>query len=383
MRRLIAVTSAIFAGALIAAVPAGAAKKQQKIDRPHGAVAAVPKGHCVPIPGFYMADRVIRTRSASRSAVTELFADGSYRVTRCDAKGRLLRTQHVARMKVKHGGVQRVILSSGELDGKHIRLGIPTYAAPDNAKEAAAFEKETRGRLMSRTKGDVVRVGRAKKQGSTLRAAQVGGECSDGSWAQFTNPRISGVENYHINIATMPSDGGDLVKQQEFAMRIVNGHDVWNFRIGCKENRLDRWQSVYAGETGTIGGYWAGLPPDGMNVIDGWFGPFCGSDSVLACVGPYVDPVTFSLIETDTRYNLNYDLSHEWWSGGQLVGADLPPGNRFDAFAVASHESGHEMGCGHVGVYGLTMYPFIARGEHHQRDLGLGDMNCMDALYDP
>lgn len=164
-------------------------------------------------------------------------------------------------------------------------------------------------------------------------------------------------------------------------MRILNGHDVWNFRIGCKESRLDRWQSVYAGETGTIAGYHAGLPADGMNVTDAWFGPICGSNATIVCVGLYLDPITLTLLETDTRFNLNYDLNHQWWSGGQLVGADLPPGDRLDAFAVASHVSGIELGCHPLSAYGLTMHNHIGFGEHHQRDLGLGDLNCLDALY--
>lgn len=48
---------------------------------------------------------------------------------------------------------------------------------------------------------------------------------------------------------------------------------------------------------------------------------------------------------------------------------------------MAAHESGHELGLGHVASSWLTMGPTLCAGCVRWRDLGRGDVLGMRAVY--
>jgi hypothetical protein len=381
MNRVRAAALAAAGALLVAAGPATAASPGVTPER-RAVSVKVPKGHCVPPTGVYNSTRVLRTRTSKATEVTELFGNGAYRVTKCDRKGKLRRSQTVARMKIPNGGRANVIITSSKRSGKHLINEEPLYAAPDNAQEASVFSREMTAGLLTKTKAKSVTVSRKRSARGGLRAADHGDDCHDPSFTYF-GAWPTGVENYFIAVTTLPPGfTTDAAAQVFFADRIRNGHDVWNTRFsGCGfEPRIDRWQATFAGYTTSRAG---GGPSDNQSVQDGDFGPFCGSDSVLACTWTYPllnQPGTIN--EADVRFNLSQP---DWyWGGPNPAGADPPPGHLYDAFSVAAHESGHEMGCGHVpGSPSLTMYPFISRGSDAFRTPGLGDFNCLTTLYDP
>lgn len=247
---------------LVLAAPAGAAQKVP------GRQIAVPKGHCVPPSGAYQTDRVIRLKSASRTEVTELMRGGVYRVTQCDAAGRLIRSQTVGRMKLKKGGVTPVILSSAKRSrGKVVSL-TPVYAEPATAAEASAFRRKSIARALPQTRGTATQVG-----SGSLSTAGHGDDCHDGAYAYF-GARVSGMEPYSIAVTTLPPGfNSDVIRQQYFAMRIVNGHDSWNFQTnGCGfEFRVNRWHSTYLGPTTLRANWPQGEGWDTQNVIDADF----------------------------------------------------------------------------------------------------------------
>ena len=79
------------------------------------------------------------------------------------------------------------------------------------------------------------------------------------------------------------------------------------------------------------------------------------------------------IIEWDMVFNTRFD-----WS---LTGE----GDKMDFWNIAAHERGHAGGMGHTEKTTLcseqTMFPTASKGETIKRDLGVGDVAGVGALY--
>ncbi|HEX7292375.1 MAG TPA: matrixin family metalloprotease [Conexibacter sp.] len=65
----------------------------------------------------------------------------------------------------------------------------------------------------------------------------------------------------------------------------------------------------------------------------------------------------------------------------RLAGTGDPTNLYYDLLSMAAHESGHELGLGHVASSWLTMGPTLCAGCVRWRDLGRGDVLGMRAVY--
>ena len=110
--------------------------------------------------------------------------------------------------------------------------------------------------------------------------------------------------------------------------------------------------------------------------IDVSFAPIDGPSGVLARTSYSYYRQTKAFVEV----NIVFDSAENWANyAGIFCGSQ---GSGIDVEAVATHELGHGVGCGHSSSStALTMYPYYSSGATHQRTLATGDAKCVDALY--
>ncbi len=120
---------------------------------------------------------------------------------------------------------------------------------------------------------------------------------------------------------------------------------------------------VYKGTTSRSAGR-----RDGYNVIS--FGVY--QAGAIAVTYIWYNRYTSSIVETDTRLNTRY----KWSLSGEA--------GKMDVQNIMTHEFGHWCGLDDLYSdvdYWLTMYGYADYGETYKRDLGLGDILGLQAIY--
>ncbi len=114
------------------------------------------------------------------------------------------------------------------------------------------------------------------------------------------------------------------------------------------------------------------------------------AESSLAVTVATFESRTGRIVDTDILVNAN----HPFGMQDEVDGADRPDGagmkkatnekpSEFDLAGVMTHEMGHVLGLGEsFNVRAATMWPNIARGETHQRDLDLDDEQGVEVAYE-
>ncbi len=113
-------------------------------------------------------------------------------------------------------------------------------------------------------------------------------------------------------------------------------------------------------------------PDNGLYVLDEWT-PF--AENSLAVTVATFETVSGRIVDTDIFVNRNHPF-------GVMPDGPDQPAESFDLGGVLTHEMGHVLGLGEsFEVRYATMWPNIARGETHQRDLDDDDMAGAEEAY--
>lgn len=128
--------------------------------------------------------------------------------------------------------------------------------------------------------------------------------------------------------------------------------------------------------------------PDSENVLDTGDTPGGFLEATLAtyCVWTETDNGVTRAVSADLRFN---DVDYSWTYNPNDPSCDpaFPADQqrwRYDVESVITHEVGHVFGLVNLSAdedVNLTMYPGVRRCTGHFRDLGLGDLLGMRALY--
>lgn len=313
---------------------------------------------------------------AGAEEITEYLAGGGYRVTRCDEEGGISESQTLVPLLLPGGETSLVPIHKYKAGGPTISL---TYGDPTDpnwvekykaAKPAIDREMLPPGRPVppsqpeATEKSTTIASSRHRTRRNIIRIS-ADTSCTDSSFAglQFNLSWWGRAFSYRAKTTTMPA--GDTTRSH-----ITLGHHAWNNTVnGCGLGDQNNITMSYAGSTSTG----VHTVTDGINAID--FGNMANVD----CSGALACTYTFAgaggqAIETDQRYDSSTSWSHSGQSG------------KYDVWSVASHETGHSIGLGHVGGSGhdfLTMYPYVQTGQIRMRDLARGDVLGMRAIYPP
>jgi hypothetical protein len=339
------------------------------------------------------AQRVESARTPRGVETTEVFAPGTYRVSRCGSDGRFLDGMTVGPIEDPTGRVILVpltvstplrstsMLYAGASDPRWVarvarrRDPDPVVLAPTNgvdvdlpsriAPAAAAAPPATPAQPAI---GSLDTLSSQFETTTAATAAAGGDSCTNGQFNRFP-----GVERwtqrsyqYHINSASFGNNDSTV-------LALVAGHRVWDQTYNdCGIGDQNNISSVYAGATGAR----ASGTADGVSAVDKGevfdlgCGRFPDDPIVLACT--VVFRAGGGYVETDQRYDDDSDFTNVAAAGA------------YDYWAVAAHESGHSIGLDHApsSPY-LTMYPEMSPGDVQQRTLARGDVIGMRTIYPP
>lgn len=305
--------------------------------------------------------------------MTEFLGGGAYRVTRCAPDGDVVKSVTAAPVRLPNGNasyVPTMMLDAENGSGKAVFL---TYGAVTTDAQAEEFKRSLpaiRDKVLPPSAAlpeSAVPVLPATKVASRKRrllrvAADT--SCSDHifkgigfNWSWWGRSY-----GYYVRTSTVP--GGDSGRQS-----IQGGHHSWNNTVnGCGLGDQANITMSYAGSTtrSVTNG------PDGYNVVDFGSVTTIGCAGAIACTWSYFHP-NYGIFESDVRFSSS---GVTWSNSGASNGIDIR--------SVAAHETGHTIGLG--DVYGaehnfLTMYYQIAPGWIRARDLALGDVLGMRAIY--
>ena len=330
---------------------------------------AVPNAHaapCGPIGGTKSFDFESAQRPDGGSELTEYMPDGTYRISRCGPDRRLRRSQVVAALPSQTGVDLFPVMTytaDGPVGGRIIGV---SYMADQDGRVVEASgpppEPGTNADVLPPTEPRPLSA--VTSRNPPARASQSDPGCSQGGYTFFGFPIYTGYYGYKARVSTMPRGDDDRVA-------ITRGHHTWNNTVNpCGFPDVTNLRADYRGNTSVgVHGY-----RDGNNVVD--FGDpgnvgCSGNGVVLACtITLSADGIWAS--DVDQRYNSSVAFYN---------GAGSVPGNRYDLWSVAAHESGHGVGVGHNGGNFLTMYPSISQGQTRVRDLGYGDAKGFRCRY--
>jgi hypothetical protein len=333
------------------------------------------------------AQRVESATTARGSETTEVFAPGTYRVSRCGADGRFVDGMTVGPIEDPTGRVMLVpltvstptrttsVLYADASDPRWTarvarrRDPDPVVLAPTNgvdidlpARIAPAAESAMPAAPVQPAIGSF---GTRAAQASTAAA---GDSCTNGQFNRFPGTERWTQRSYQYRINSASFGNNDST-----ALALVAGHRVWDQTYNdCGIGDQNNISSVYAGVTTAR----ASAAADGVSVVDKGevfdlgCGRFPDDPVVLACT--LVFSAGGSYLETDQRYDDDSSFTNTAASGA------------YDYWAVATHESGHSLGLDHAASSSyLTMYPEMAPGDVQQRTLARGDVIGMRTIYPP
>lgn len=128
---------------------------------------------------------------------------------------------------------------------------------------------------------------------------------------------------------------------------------------------------VSAGEPGPNGYDQRANASNGIYLVEDWR----LAESSLAVTVATFETRTGKIVDTDILVNANHPFA-------LLASGDDAPANDFDLHGVMTHEMGHVLGLGEsFDVRMATMWPNVARGETHQRDLDEDDEKGVEVAY--
>ncbi len=129
---------------------------------------------------------------------------------------------------------------------------------------------------------------------------------------------------------------------------------------------------INEGHPGDVGFADGGDNSNGIYLVKDWQ---LASSSLAVTVATF-ESRTGRIVDTDILVNANHPF-------GLVPDGPDQPSNVFDLSGVLTHEMGHVLGLGEsFDVRSATMWPNIARGEIHQRDLDRDDVQGVERAYD-
>jgi hypothetical protein len=312
----------------------------------HPAAGSAETAACTPPDGLSSRTIVNGTTAGGAPETTERLGGSAYEVHTCDQAGRFVASRRVELLRTPAADwtplvTQRTVPRPG---GVLMTTDIDYAADP----EPPTWPPET-------------------ELGPADPCASSAFELQRSKWVA---PSPGAVPSYgwYARLDTFPGGAATLEA-------VVAGHEAWDATVNdCGLADQRNVESTYLGET--TASYSATC--DGVSVVD--FGS-------LQEVGIEPDTVVDVLAVTSscrlpsgvrTETDQRYDASEAWSTTGDPC--------CFDLQSVATHESGHSIGLGHVTVPGserLTMTPDVGPGTIELRTLGLGDVLGMRALYPP
>jgi hypothetical protein len=348
-------------------LPAGAGERKRPVARIACAATSTPRAE--------LREVVIRKATRSSGAeMTEFRRDGSYRVTRCDRRGQLLRSQNVHPARTKKGG--RIMVpdeTTVRVGHRRYRTAAPTY--PAVLGDTARLRRRLRRAVTPPTRGRRVwRRSAATPDRRRARASYDSVACNNLSYGY-----INGIRMY------WPSYGYTYYIASPYAgigSDTYWGHWVWNHRYNdCSSSThlASPWfNAAHGGYTGLTA-----VARDGVNLVTGGNASAWCAGPALACTLNWTRPAGSKHVieETDQIYTPHgtqlADGTVVLWANGR------PPNyNEFDFLSVVAHESGHSLGAGHAAdLSRQTMEGTIATGTTHVRTLGYGDFSIIRNLY--
>lgn len=340
----------------IGAAPAGARPAADAPDR----ASAKP---CVPARGLVVA-MTIRRKLKDGREVTEPLADGGYRITRCDTRGRTKIGMTV--LPIVDTGGERDLLPAVIVRRKSIIA--PTYGDPIGDPRYRKVFHRGLGKLLAsvlpRTPGHASRDPNYATPShvfaiSVFASAAAKSACDDKTHAESPGTWPDNHYAWRWNAKTFGSSSSTLTAFKK-------AHQQWNNTVtdcsGLKDTT--KFTTTYDGTTTKTAGV-----TDGVNTVDkaDLSKSPCGS-TAIACT--WVWWVGDSYVEADTRFGTDVKWSNQ--------GAD----GAYDYQGIAAHEFGHAIGLSDLDDGGkLTMHFQGTLGYTGQRTLGRGDILGARALY--
>jgi hypothetical protein len=282
--------------------------------------------------------------------VTEFFADGAYRVSRCDPGGALTVWMSVGPIADPDLGTVAVPLTVGT------RQSVVSFLAGDASDpEWAADWRAARAgwiaQVLPPTAGPRIEV---------APALALRGACSDSAWSRYPGAWPFWVYRWRLNTGAFGRSAATTAAMQ---WAHLHWDDDYN-DCGIGDSNILR--STYAGSTGATSHSVA----DGVSTIDKGKMSSVGCGGFLACTRDFYSTVYPWFAESDQRFS-----DAVTWTNAGAPGA-------YDYESVATHETGHTIGLDHeTASAALTMWPSITKGSTAARTLGRGDILGVNSVY--
>jgi Matrixin len=313
---------------------------------------------------------------------TEVFADGSYTVTRCGATGQLAIRQHVEAVEVPTGATQYLATETVEPapGGGLVATSsvLPDADDPVFATDWQAHGADALAEVVSPTAGTNLPSPsppeETESENPTMAAFPYESGCDTRNYARVRPPAVWPQVNniagpqFRVNNQSLPRARANA--------RIIDGEQSWNTTYdACRQPLRHDFRARYQGFTTARANRYG----DGQDVVDfGNLGDLGRCDLALACGKNFAIPVNggWRMVESDIRFDGRND-GGRFYTG---AGRDVPSG-LFDLWGVAAHEWGHSAGLGHSPNPTQTMVSDLYAGVNNYRTLGLSDVVGVNNLY--
>ena len=187
------------------------------------------------------------------------------------------------------------------------------------------------------------------------------------------SPLVTGYEDLHLAVTKDCGDGKTFTK---LGASWKSFPVTYNISASAENGAaIKKAFATFEAQEHPAGTFFSEQDNSGRN-IDVSFAPIDGASGVLARTSYTYNRATKAFVEV----NIVFDSAENWANGADLSCSSQGPW--IDVEAVAAHELGHGVGCGHSSSStALTLYPYYSSGATHQRTLATGDAKCVDALY--